>query len=73
MLELLAAQLISADLLTKLAIFGAVACAAWWLMELLSTGKPRAERRLDEFREPNGRRGDGRGVAKRSDGMAKML
>lgn len=73
MSTLLAASLISMDLLTKLAIFGAVAAGAWWLMELLATGKPRAERRLDEFREPNTRRSDARGVAKRSEGMTKLL
>ena len=70
--SILAAALISSDLLTKLAVFGAVACGAWWLLELLAKGKPRAERRLDEFREPNARRGDGR-VTKRSEGMTKLL
>ena len=57
---ILAKSLISADLMTKLAIFGAVACGAWWLLELLAKGKPRAERRLDEFREPNSRKSDSR-------------
>lgn len=73
MVEVFAAQLVSVDLLTKLAIFGAVACGAWWLMELIATGKPRAERRLDEFREPSSRRSDGRGGGKRSSGMAKLF
>jgi tight adherence protein C len=72
MTTILAASLISADLLTKLAIFGAVACGVWWLLELLATGKPRAERRLEEFREPNSRRSDAR-TAKRSDGMTRLL
>ena len=72
MTPILAAALISSDLLTKLAIFGAVACGAWWLLELLAAGKPRAERRLDEFREPGSRRADA-GVTKRSVGMAKFL
>ena len=49
---ILAASLISTDLLTKLAIFGAVAAGAWLLLELLAAGKPRAEQRLDEFRDP---------------------
>ena len=69
---LLAKALISSDLMTKLAIFGAVACGVWWLLELLAKGKPRAERRLEEFREPNSRKGDGR-LGKRSDGMTKLL
>jgi tight adherence protein C len=72
MTTILAASLISTDLLTKLAIFGAVACGAWWLLEILATGKPRAERRLEEFREPNARRTDAR-TTKRSDGMTRLL
>ena len=60
MFAILAAALISTDLMTKLAIFGAVACGVWWLLEILAKGKPRAERRLEEFREPNARRTDGR-------------
>jgi tight adherence protein C len=69
---LLAKALISTDLMTKLAIFGAVACGVWWLLEILAKGKPRAERRLEEFREPNSRKSDGR-LGKRSDGMTKLL
>jgi tight adherence protein C len=69
---LIAAALISTDLMTKLAIFGAVACGVWWLLELLAKGKPRAERRLEEFREPNSRRTDGR-VTKRAEGMTRLL
>jgi tight adherence protein C len=73
MLGLLASALISSDLMVKLAMFGAVAAGVWWLLELLATGKPRAERRLDELREPNARRGDARGVTKKSEGMTKLL
>lgn len=69
---LLAKALVSTDLMTKLAIFGAVACGVWWLLEILAKGKPRAERRLEEFREPNSRKSDGR-LGKRSDGMTKLL
>ena len=71
------AAIISTTLMTKLAIFGATAAGAWWLMELLAAGKPRAERRLEEFREPNLRRSDARdrrqSLAKRSDGMTRLL
>ena len=35
------AAIISTSLITKLAIFGAVAAVAWWLMDALATGKPR--------------------------------
>lgn len=69
---ILAKALVSTDLMTKLAIFGAVACGVWWLLELLAKGKPRAERRLEEFREPNARRTDGRATTKQS-GMSKLI
>jgi len=71
------AALISMPLLTKLAIFGAVACGAWLLLDLLSAKKPRAETRLEELSDPTRRRGDGRaatrGVTKRADGVARLL
>jgi tight adherence protein C len=70
---ILAAALISTDLLTKLAIFGGAAAGAWLLLEIVATGKPRAEQRLEEFREPNSRRTDGRGVKRRGAGMTKLL
>ncbi len=70
------AALISTPLLVKLAIFGAVACGAWFLLDLLAKSKPRAEARLDEFRDPSRRGADGRGprgVTKRADGMTRLL
>jgi tight adherence protein C len=71
------AALISMPLLTKIAMFGGVACGAWLLLDLISKTKPRAEARLDDFRDPSRRRADGRdgsrGVTKRSDGMARLL
>ena len=71
------ASLISMQLLTKVAIFGGVAAGAWLMLDIFSKSKPRAESRLDDFRDPSRRRGDGRdgsrGVTKRSDGMARLL
>jgi tight adherence protein C len=70
------ASIISMQLLTKVAIFGAVAAGAWFLLELFSKNNFRAEARLDDFRDPSRRRGDGtgsRGVTKRADGMARLL
>src|SRR5262245_54600647 len=71
------ASFISMPLLTKVAIFGGVACAAWLTLDIVSRKKPRAEARLDDFRDPSRRRGDGkdggRGVTKRTDGMARLL
>ena len=52
------AELISSTMVTRLAIFGGVAAGAWWLLDFLAGHKPRAEERLDEFREPHGRKSD---------------
>ncbi|MCC7474566.1 MAG: type II secretion system F family protein [Pirellulales bacterium] len=64
-------------LLTKVAIFGGVACGAWVLLEILSHQKPRAEARLEDFSDPTRRRGEQvggpRSVTKRADGMARLL
>jgi tight adherence protein C len=70
------ASIVSMQLLTKVAIFGGVACGAWFLLELFSKNNFRAEARLDDFRDPSRRRGDAagsRGVTKRADGMARLL
>ncbi len=70
------AAIISNELLVKIASFGAVAVGAWMLLELLSRGKPRAEQRLEDIRDPLRRRGErdnARGVTKRADGMTKLL
>lgn len=67
------AAIISTELLIKLAIFGAVACGAWILLELLAKGKPRAEQRLDSLSDAGRRRGDPTAVTKKADGMAKLL
>jgi tight adherence protein C len=59
-----------------LAVFGLFAAVAWWLLERVATGKPRAEQRLDEFREPHGRRKQlaaAKASGKKSEAMTKML
>lgn len=50
--------LTSSSTVTSLAVFGCAAAVAWWLLDTLATRKPRAEERLQEFREPNGRKSD---------------
>ncbi len=67
------AFIISMSLLTKIASFGFVAALAWWLLETFASGKPRAEQRLDEMRDPMSRRGDRDGKTKRSDAMTEMI
>ena len=64
-------------LLTKIAIFGAVACGAWLLLDLLSqeqaarrsSGWTSSATRLAARRRPR----RSRGVTKRADGMARLL
>jgi tight adherence protein C len=49
---------------------------AWWLLELFAGGKPRAEERLDELRDPRTRKSDLEGrdrMVKKTDTMTKML
>jgi tight adherence protein C len=73
---LILASLISMSLLTKVAIFGGVACAAWALLDLFYKKNARTEARLDDFRDPSRRRSDGRdGVRGRrsAGGMARFL
>ncbi|HEX2474040.1 MAG TPA: type II secretion system F family protein [Lacipirellulaceae bacterium] len=70
------AAIISAELLTKCAIFGAAACGAWLLMEILAKSKPRSEQRLEELRDPSRRRGGSAGeggVTKKADGIGRLL
>lgn len=71
------AALVSMPLLTKIAIFGGVACAAWLMLEVVAKSAPRVEQRLDDFKDPLRRRGDARdgsrGITKRADGMARLL
>ena len=54
----LLASLLSTSLVTQLAIFGGTAATVWWLMDLMARRKPRAEQRLEEFREPSSRKSD---------------
>ena len=69
-----AADLIDFEMLVPLALFGAVAALAWWALELVAAGKPRAVERLDELRNPGGRRNRKDDIAlKKADRMAKML
>lgn len=52
------ASLLSSSLVTQLAIFGGTAATVWCLLDFFSRRKPRAEQRLEEFREPNSRKSD---------------
>ena len=53
------AAIVSHSTVTQIAIFGATAAIVWWILDSFARQKPRAEQRLDEFREPNSRKSDG--------------
>jgi tight adherence protein C len=56
------------------ALFGLFAVAAWWLLGLLASDKPRALERLAELKNPRARRApQPDAVLKRSDPMTKVL
>src|SRR5262245_37135864 len=68
------ASILSNEMVMQMAIFGAVAAAAWWLLDTMARRKPRAVERLEEFREPNTRKGDVLGGMKSSKGaVARVL
>lgn len=68
------ADLISAETLIPLAIFGAFAAGTWWLLNTVAAGKPRAVERLDEIRDPSWRKA-GRSdlVVKKTDTVTRVL
>ncbi len=72
-LPFLLADLVSWDKLMPIAVFGAFAAATWWLLDVLATPKPRAEERLDEFKNPRKRRDEENSPTKKSAAMTKVL
>lgn len=72
-LPFLLADLVSWDKLMPIAVFGAFAAATWWLLDVLATPKPRAEERLDEFKNPRKRRNEENSPTKKSAAMTKVL
>lgn len=53
-----ASSIWESTLVMQLAVFGAATAAVWFLLDFFAGHKPRAEQRLEEFREPNTRRSD---------------
>lgn len=67
-------ELFNFETFLPLALFGTFAALAWWALELIATGKPRAVERLDELKNPRKRRGEPDRVAlKKADAFTKML
>jgi len=68
------ADLVNYESLLPFAIFGMFAAIAWWVLELVAAGKPRALERLDEIKNPRlGRKGRDIAALKKAAPMAKML
>jgi len=63
----------NSPIVIQLAAFGGVAVASWWLLEMFTSRKPRAEQRLDEYREPNSRKSDLLIDSKSPGAMSKVL
>jgi len=73
-MSILLAEIMTSTMMTRLAVFGCAAAAAWWLLDFMSNKTPRAEQRLDDIREPNSRKSDLLARDKGSMGaMSKML
>jgi tight adherence protein C len=68
------ADLLNYESLLPFAIFGMFAALAWWVLELVAAGKPRALERLDEIKHPRlARTGRDITALKKADPMTKML
>jgi tight adherence protein C len=66
--------LVSFESLVPLALFGAFAAVAWWALDLMTTGKPRAMERLEELADPRKRRTPSAETAlKKSDALTRVL
>ena len=71
---ILAESLISFESLVPLALFGTFAAIAWWGLDLMMAGKPRAMERLEELADPRKRRGNaGESALKQSDALTRVL
>ncbi len=53
---LFAAEFFSFKSVFPFAVFGLFAAGAWWLLEMLAKGKPKAEQRLEELNDPRKRK-----------------
>jgi tight adherence protein C len=69
-----AAGLLNVETLVPLAIFVAFAALAWWILDRIAAGNPRAVERLAELKSPHARRAAQIDSAlKKSDPVTKML
>ncbi len=69
---MLLANLLTFQTILPFAVFGLFAVGAWWLLEMFASGKPKAEQRLDEFKNPRKKRQEERDRG-REGAMSRML
>ncbi len=69
----LADSLLSFETLLPFALFGVFAAVAWWMLELMASGKSRALERLDELKNPHKRTAEAGGALKKRDAMTRVL
>ena len=55
------------------AVFAGIAAFAWWLMDMMSAGKPRAIERLDQFTDPIAWRKEVREKRRKKDKVAQVI
>jgi tight adherence protein C len=68
------ADLINFEAMLPFAVFGTFAAIAWWALEMVAAGKPRALERLDELKNPQAaRKARDLTAMKKADAMTKML
>jgi len=67
------ADLVNFESLTPFAIFGLFAVIAWWVLGVISTGKPRAEQRLEQIKNPRSRSGRLESSLKKQDALSRMI
>ncbi|MFZ1935176.1 MAG: type II secretion system F family protein [Thermoguttaceae bacterium] len=71
---MIAQSLISFEGLLPLALFGTFAALAWWGLDLMTGGKPRAMERLEELADPRKRRSQTvESALKKSDPFTRVL
>jgi tight adherence protein C len=71
---MIAESLLSFESLLPLALFGTFAALAWWGLDLMTTGKPRAMERLEELADPRKRRSATvESALKKSDAFTRVL
>jgi tight adherence protein C len=70
---LLATSILTFADILPFALFGMVAALAWWALNLVAAGKPRALERLDEMKNPRARRKQETSALKKQARMTNML